>query len=107
MYYKYWDTTKNELVDNPFNTYLTNEQKIKLKYDNQWYDFIIKDIQENSEKYIFTYTCTDLFIEELSKNGYAIELNEALGNNTGTTKELANRILDGSDWSIGNYKEIR
>ena len=44
-----------------------NERKVKLKYGEEWYDFIIKDINENSENYTYTYTCQDLYITELSK----------------------------------------
>lgn len=46
MYSKYYDEDKDELLDNPFVKKMVNERKVKLKYDGEWYDFIIKDIQE-------------------------------------------------------------
>ena len=49
IYYKYFDEDEGKEVDNPFIKLLVNERKIKLKYDNKWYDLIIKSIQENSE----------------------------------------------------------
>jgi hypothetical protein len=55
---------------------LSNEKKIKLFYKKQyeeegeWYDFIIKTIQENSQNKTFTYTAKQLYINELGKNGF-------------------------------------
>ena len=38
--YKYFDPyTGNDEVINPFVALLTNERKVKLHYDNQWYEF--------------------------------------------------------------------
>ena len=45
-------------------------------------------------------TTTDLFINELSRNGFEIELNQQLFNNQGTAPELGEKVLEGSDWSI-------
>jgi hypothetical protein len=64
--------------------YLTNERKVKLKYDNKWYDLIIKNIEEDSTSKAFTYTCKDIFVTELSKNGFELEFDGKLGNNMGT-----------------------
>jgi hypothetical protein len=55
-----------------------NERKVKLRYgelgteDCKWYDFIIKDVKENSDNKTFQYTCKDLFINELSKSGFSV-----------------------------------
>jgi hypothetical protein len=57
VYYRYYDNETGQLEYNPFVPYLTNERKVKLKYDGEWYDLIIKQIQENSESKAFTYTC--------------------------------------------------
>jgi hypothetical protein len=57
VYYRYYDNETGQLEYNPFMSYLTNERKVKLKYDGDWYDLIIKQIQENSETKAFTYTC--------------------------------------------------
>jgi hypothetical protein len=86
---------------------LVNERKVKLKYDNNWYDFIIKDIEEDSEKYLFTYTAIDLYINELSKNGYNIQLDTELQNNMGTINELSSIILEDSDWrAVGTDEQV-
>jgi hypothetical protein len=79
---------------------LINESKIKLHYKNKWYDLIIKNIQEDSANYSYTYTATDMHIAELSKNGYGVTLDIELENNIGTAKELGTLILDGTDWNL-------
>ena len=72
--YKYFDPySENEEVINPFASLLVNERKIKLHYDDEWYEFIIKDHSESSEDFTWSYTCTDAFVYELSKVGYNIE----------------------------------
>lgn len=107
MYYKYYDNETGERVENPFTKLLTNERKVKLRLGNpgdadvEWYDFVIKDIQENSESMMFSYTCTDLFINELSKTGFTITLDAELENNIGTPNELAEYVLKGSGWKVG------
>ena len=65
-----------------------------------WYDFIIKEVQEDSENGVFTYICKDLFINELGKTGYEVELDTELRNNMGTITELASSILEGTDWQV-------
>lgn len=107
MYYKYYDNETGERVENPFTKLLTNERKVKLRLGNpgdadvEWYDFVIKDIQENSESMMFNYTCTDLFINELSKTGFTITLDAELENNIGKPNELAEYVLKGSGWKVG------
>jgi hypothetical protein len=63
-----------EKVSNPFSDWLVSERKIKLYYENKWYDFIIKDIIENSSNYLYTYQLEDALVQELSKNGFGITL---------------------------------
>ena len=98
--YRYWDDEEEEFKLNPFINLLVNERKVKLKYDNNWYDFVIKQVDENSDSNTFTYTCKDLFINELGKTGYEVELDTELRNNMGTITELATSILNGTDWQI-------
>ena len=100
IYSRYWDDKDEVFKDNPFTNLLVNERKVKLKYEAEWYDFIIKQVQENSENYTYTYTCKDLFVNELGKTGYAVELDTELQNNMGTITELAETILDGTDWQV-------
>ena len=98
MYYKYTDTQTGEVYANPFGQYLINERKVKVLWKDQWYDLVIKKCQEDSSKKSVTYTCTDVFINELSKNGYSLEFDTNLQNNIGTAEELASQVLDGSTW---------
>jgi hypothetical protein len=100
VYSHYWDEARNELMWNPFMQYLTNERKVKLHYNGKWYDFIIKNISEDSTTKAFVYTCKDLFLNELSKTGFELEFDAELGNNMGTLTELATKVLDGSDWQL-------
>lgn len=100
MFYKYYDAQTGSLKENPYIKLLANEQKIKLKLENKWYDLIIKKVDESSDKKSCTYTCKDLFINELSKNGYNLEFSNELENNQGTAIELADRVLDKTDWRI-------
>lgn len=98
--YRYFDEETEEFKLNPFIDLLVAERKIKLFYDDTWYDFIIKQIDEDSTKASFNYTCKSVFINELSKTGYNIELDTELENNQGSIIELGDIILEGSDWSI-------
>ena len=101
--YKYFDPySENEEVINPFAGLLVNERKVKLKYDGQWYEFIVKDHTESSDEYSWSYTCTDAFVLELSKNGYNITFNNDLNNNQGTARELVVETLKDTDWRVGS-----
>lgn len=101
IFYRYYDEDEEDFKLNPFINLLVNERKVKLFYDNNWFDFVIKQIQEDSQKYTFTYTCEDLYISELSKNGYNLIFDTELENNMGTVTELGNAILEGTDWKVG------
>ena len=98
MFYIYTDNQTGEKYSNPFAKYLVNERKVKVFWKDKWYDFVIKKCQEDSSKKSVTYTCKDLFINELSKQGYSLEFDTELENNIGTAAELAKQVLDGSTW---------
>ena len=100
--YKYFDPySGNSDFINPFAALLINERKVKLHYDDNWYEFIIKDHTESSDGLEWTYTCTDAFVLELSKNGYNITFDSELNNNQGTARELAEKTLENTDWQVG------
>ena len=100
--YRYFDPySGNDGVINPFAALLVNERRIKLKYSDEWYEFIVKDHTESSDGLEWTYTCTDAFVLELSKNGYNITFDAELNNNQGTARELAKETLKDTDWRIG------
>ena len=101
LVYKYFEPYSG--IDgfvNPFAALLINERKVKLKYDNEWYDFIIKEHTESSDGLVWTYTCTDAFVQELSKTGYNLEFSADLNNNQGTALELSKKVVEGTDWDV-------
>ena len=100
LYYTYTDNETGEKVQNPFISLLVNERKVKCKWEDHWYDFVIKNIQEDSNGKSISYTCEDLYINELSKTGFNLEFDQKLNNNQGTAQELAEKVLEGTDWVV-------
>ena len=98
--YKYFNPYTEEECINPFIDLLTNERKVKLYYDNEWYEFIVKDHTESSDENTWEYTCNDAFVLELSKIGYNITFDSELNNNQGTARELAEKTIKDTDWRI-------
>lgn len=98
--YKYFDPMVGDVVINPIHKYLINERKVKLHFNDKWYEFVIKECDESDEEYIFTYTARELFVLELSRVGYNITLDQSLGNNQGTIVELGKKALGDTDWQI-------
>ena len=106
--YKYFDPySGNSEVINPFAALLVNERKVKLNYDGEWYEFIVKDHTESSDEYTWTYTCVDAFVLELSKNGYNITFDAELNNNQGTAYELAEETIKDTDWRLGGVDNLK
>jgi hypothetical protein len=107
LYLSYIDTITGERIDNPFVKLLMNERKVKVYWDNgqedvndKWYDLVVKDISEDSDSNTVTYTCEDLFINELGKSGFELNFSDEANNNQGTIYELATAVLDGTDWQL-------
>lgn len=107
LYLSYIDTITGERIDNPFVKLLVNERKVKAYWDNgqedindKWYDLVVKDISEDSDSNTVTYTCEDLFINELGKSGFELNFSDEANNNQGTIYELATAVLDGTDWQL-------
>ena len=100
MYYEYFDEIDGGVKKNPFCNLLITGRRLKLKRNNKWYNFIITNIEENSEEKKISYTAQDTFITELSKIGFNVELSTELENNQGTIFELGNKILEKTDWTI-------
>jgi hypothetical protein len=101
---RFFDSEKGEYVRNSFIDELFAERKIKLKFDNQWYEFFIKKVSENKKhkSYMKTYTCTDAFIDELSRNGYGITFHEDLYNNVEEIGTFSEEVLEDSLWHYNN-----
>ena len=105
--YKYFiDNETGERVENPFVDWLVSERKVKLQYKGKWYDFIVKNISENSSNYLYTYQLEDALVQELSKNGFGITLDAKLMNNMGTARELATYVLSETDWSVSSEELV-
>ena len=100
MHRRYKDSATGEQITNPFIDLIANETKLKLKHNGKWYDFLVKNIQQDSNNATYSYSATDLHITELSKNGYGLVLDTSLMNNMGTVNELADRILKDTGWSL-------
>ena len=98
--FKYHDEYTGEIVQNPFYPYLINERKVKLFYNNEWMEFVIKECEESSTENIFKYTAKELFSLELAKLGYDVSLDTSLNNNQGTVIELAKQVLENTDWEV-------
>ena len=100
MYYQYEDIESGEIIRNPLIDFVIDERKVKLFYEDQWYDFIVKKDDEKGRDYKYSYTCTGLAANELGKTGFNIELDTDLENNMGTVTELGKEVLRGSDWQL-------
>lgn len=96
---------KDKTFTNPFLALLVNERKVKVLWKEKWYDFIIKQCAEDSASKKITYTCKDLYVNELSKNGYDLEFDSELNNNYGTAQELVEATLKGTEWTLKENTE--
>ena len=107
MFYTYLDNETGEKYQNPFLNLLVNERKIKTFWKGKWYDLVIKNIQEDSNGKSITYTCKDLFINELSKTGFEIIFDQEKENDIQSLEEFAAETLEGSDWQLGDVELIK
>lgn len=97
---RYKDNVTGALVVNPFADYLISERKVKVHYDGEWFDFLVKNIDESSKDYMYSYQLEDALVNELSKNGFGVILDKEQQNNTDTAQVLAERILEGTGWDV-------
>ena len=100
MYHRYYDSVTGEKVINGFSDLLTNERKVKLWYNGEWFDFLVKSVNITSTNYLYKYELVDAFVNELSKNGFNVILDTQLENNLDTVKGLAEKVLAGTDWNV-------
>lgn len=96
---KYFDRKEGKMVKNHLPDMIWNKNKIKLKYKDKWFTFIVNDRVERREdkKIIYDFTCEDMLINELSRTGYSLIFDEE-HSGIGTIDELAPKILEGTDW---------
>ena len=107
MMRRYWDSDFDKEVENPFLKYLVNERKIKLKrwdiFNNReinvkWYDLIVKQINETSDKNKIEVVAKSIWVNELGRQGFALTLSKEVMNNQGTLEELTKKTLENSNW---------
>ena len=106
MYYQYHDIVNggqkiNPFIDDSNNSSIRNESTLELIYKGKTYYFTVKDIVKNSSDFSCQITAEDKYVQELAKNGYDVTLDAELNNNVGTSRELATKALEGTDWTVG------
>lgn len=104
---KYYSFLEKQFVINDIPDQIWNKNKIKLRYGDpngnfKWYTFIVNERVERREdkKIIYDFSCEDMLINELSRNGYSLTFDE--DNGMGTIDELAEKILEGTEWGYQN-----
>ena len=106
LYDNYYNPITGEKEKNPIIDQLINESKIKLFYENKWFDFIIKEQNLDSVAHKTTYIAKDAFVIELSKIGFNKTFNSELDNNIGTIETLGEAILAGTDWKMNQTEKF-
>lgn len=97
----YTDFKSKEAILNPRYKYIANERKVRLLFKDEYYDFIIKDVEESRNEDLLKtiiVTCEDAIVEELSNMGWALIFDE--NNGMGTAQELSPLILDETGWTF-------
>ena len=103
--YNYYYNEYGKKERNYFIDLLHEEDKIKLKYDNKWYDFIITDTNKDTVEHKVDYTAKDANVIELSKIGFNKTFNSELDNNVGTISELATLALQDTNWKLNELEQ--
>lgn len=104
----YFDVIKGIKIQNELVDLLVNKCKIQLDLEEHGemksFFFSVNERKDVEEDGIFSYSysCNDLFIEELSKNGYGISFTEEDG--LGNIHDLTKRVLKNSDWQYDEEK---
>ena len=104
----YFDVIKGIKIQNELVDLLVNKCKIQLDLEEHGemksFFFSVNERKDVEEDGIFSYSysCNDLFIEELSKNGYGISFTEEDG--LGNIHDLTKKVLKNSDWQYDEEK---
>lgn len=112
---KYFDSLRGEFVHNEFVDVLAAETKIKLFYKDRWFEFFVKKVSEKKQfkSIMKTFTCSDAFIDELSRNGYGITFSTDLYNNVEEAGTFTTEVLEDSIWTYhpqhnwGDFTEFK
>lgn len=97
---RYFDSLKGEFVRNEFADLVAPETKLKLFYKDRWFEFFVKKVDDKKQfkSYVKSFTCTDAFIDELSRNGYGITYDTELNNNVEEIGTFTEETLEDSIW---------
>lgn len=97
---RYFDSLKGDYVRNEFADLIAPETKLKLFYKNRWFEFFVKKVEDKKQfkSYMKSFTCTDAFIDELSRNGYGIIYDTDLYNNVEEIGTFTEETLEDSIW---------
>lgn len=97
---RYFDSLKGEFVRNEFADLVAPETKLKLFYKDRWFEFFVKKVDDKKQfkSYMKSFTCTDAFIDELSRNGYGITYDTELNNNVEEIGIFTEETLEDSIW---------
>lgn len=112
---KFFDSEKGDFVQNEFVNELFNERKLKFFYKGEWYEYNIKQIQEDKQfkSIMKVFSCQDGFIDELSRTGYDIKFAPELNNSVEEIGQFTEDILETSVWDYrpennwGDFTEYR
>lgn len=101
----YLDTETGEMLPNDLVKHVSNKSKIRLiknpGENQETFHLIVNSKTDKDDDGLLTYnySCSDAFIEELSKTGYSLSFGEEVGQGgLGTIHELASEILKGTNW---------
>lgn len=97
---RYFDSLKGDFVRNEFADLVAPETKLKLFYKDRWFEFFVKKVDDKKQfkSYMKSFTCTDAFIDELSRNGYGITYDTELNNNVEEIGVFTEETLEDSIW---------
>ena len=106
LFFEYVDEIEGRIKRNLFCPLLSNGRKLKLKWKDKWYEFIITNIVESSENKKITYVAQDATILDLSRKGFNIELSTDLENNQGTIFQLTEQIIKNTEWTLDEENSL-
>lgn len=97
---RYFDSLKGDYVRNEFADLIAPETKLKLFYKDRWFEFFVKKVEDKKQfkSYMKSFTCSDAFIDELSRNGYGITYDTDLYNNVEEIGTFTEETLEDSIW---------
>lgn len=97
---KFFNSATGEYEHNDYVDYLYNQRIVKLFYKNKWLEFNVHQVTEEKQfkSIMYSYECTDSFIDELSRTGYDIVFDEELNNNVDEIGNFMEITLEDSIW---------